>query len=53
MRVDIVVYDGVDEMDVLGPLQVLRDATRAGAQFRSGGRRGLERGTPCIAVRPP
>jgi putative intracellular protease/amidase len=31
MRVDIVVYDGVDEMDVLGPLQVLRDATSAGA----------------------
>jgi transcriptional regulator GlxA family with amidase domain len=30
MRVDIVVFDGVDEMDVLGPLEVLRDATRAG-----------------------
>ena len=28
MRVDIVVFDGVDEMDVLGPLEVLRDATR-------------------------
>src|SRR4051812_42935518 len=30
MRVDIVVFDGVDEMDVLGPLEVLRDATREG-----------------------
>src|SRR5262245_38124570 len=30
MRVDIVVFDGVDEMDVLGPLEVLRDAGREG-----------------------
>lgn len=30
MNVDIVVFDGVDEMDVLGPLEVLRDAARAG-----------------------
>jgi len=28
--VDIVVYDGLDELDALGPLEVLRNAERAG-----------------------
>ncbi len=31
MLVDIVVYDGLDEMDALGPLEVLRSAGKAGA----------------------
>jgi putative intracellular protease/amidase len=30
---DIVVYDGLDELDALGPLEVLRRAARAGAAF--------------------
>lgn len=29
--VDIVVYDGLDEMDALGPLEVLRSAGKLGA----------------------
>lgn len=33
MRIDIVVFDGVDELDALGPLEVLRSAARAGADF--------------------
>ncbi|QGK68643.1 DJ-1/PfpI family protein [Allosaccharopolyspora coralli] len=35
MRIDIVVYDGVDEMDALGPLEVFRRAERLGAEFRT------------------
>jgi transcriptional regulator GlxA family with amidase domain len=31
--VDIVVYDGVDELDALGPLEVLRSAARLGADL--------------------
>lgn len=31
---DIVVYDGLDEMDALGPLEVLRSAGKAGADVR-------------------
>ena len=31
MIADIVVYDGLDEMDALGPLEVLRSAGKAGA----------------------
>ncbi len=31
MLIDIVVYDGLDELDVLGPLEVLRTAGEAGA----------------------
>ncbi|GAC1373394.1 MAG: DJ-1/PfpI family protein [Actinomycetota bacterium] len=31
MRTDIVVYDGVDELDVVGPLEVLRSAAGLGA----------------------
>ncbi len=31
MLIDIVVYDGVDELDALGPLEVLRTAGGAGA----------------------
>ena len=31
MRIDIVVYDGLDELDALGPLEVLRSAEAAGA----------------------
>ena len=33
MRIDIVVYDGVDELDALGPLEVLRSAAAAGADL--------------------
>lgn len=33
MRIDITVYDGFDEMDALGPLEVLRSAERSGAGF--------------------
>ena len=35
MRIDIPVYDGIDEMDALGPLEVLRSAERSGADFRT------------------
>ena len=31
MLVDIVVYDGLDEMDAIGPMEVLRSAGEAGA----------------------
>ena len=31
--VDIVVYDGVDELDAIGPLEVLRSADRLGADL--------------------
>lgn len=31
MLVDIVVYDGLDEMDALGPMEVMRSAGEAGA----------------------
>jgi transcriptional regulator GlxA family with amidase domain len=31
MLVDIVVYDGLDELDALGPMEVLRSAGQAGA----------------------
>jgi len=31
VRADIVVYDGLDELDALGPLEVLRSAAAAGA----------------------
>ena len=33
MLIDIVVYDGVDELDALGPLEVLRSAGHAGADL--------------------
>jgi transcriptional regulator GlxA family with amidase domain len=33
VRVDIVVYQGVDELDAFGPLEVLRNAERAGASL--------------------
>ena len=33
MRIDIVVYDGTDELDVVGPLEVLRGAAMAGADL--------------------
>jgi transcriptional regulator GlxA family with amidase domain len=33
MQVDIIVYDGVDELDVIGPLEVLRRAAQAGADI--------------------
>jgi len=31
--IDIVVYDGLDEMDALGPMEVLRSAERGGADL--------------------
>lgn len=33
VRADIVVYDGLDELDALGPLEVLRNAERAGCEL--------------------
>jgi transcriptional regulator GlxA family with amidase domain len=33
MLIDLVVYDGVDELDVVGPLEVLRRAGQIGAGF--------------------
>jgi transcriptional regulator GlxA family with amidase domain len=33
VQIDIVVYDGVDELDALGPLEVLRRAAAAGAEL--------------------
>ncbi len=33
MLVDIVVYDGLDEMDAIGPMEVMRSAARAGSEF--------------------
>ena len=35
MLIDIVVYDGVDELDALGPLEVFRSAEADGADVRS------------------
>lgn len=35
VRIDIPVFDGLDEMDALGPLEVLRSAERSGADFRT------------------
>jgi hypothetical protein len=32
VRIDIIVYDGVDELDVIGPREVQRDDARALAQ---------------------
>ena len=33
MRIDIIVYDGLDELDALGPLEVFRSATASGADI--------------------
>ncbi|OHV36745.1 thiamine biosynthesis protein ThiJ [Pseudofrankia sp. EUN1h] len=35
MLVDVVVFDGVDELDVVGPLEVFRDAERRGCPLTS------------------
>jgi transcriptional regulator GlxA family with amidase domain len=35
VRIDIVVFDGFDDLDALGPLEVLRSAQRAGADFQT------------------
>jgi len=35
LRVDLVVFEGVDELDVVGPLEVLRRAQALGADVRS------------------
>ena len=35
MRIDIVVFDGLDELDALGPWEVLRSAQRGGADFQT------------------
>jgi transcriptional regulator GlxA family with amidase domain len=44
VRIDIIVYDGTDELDVVGPLEVLRGAAMAGAELdvRLAGRDGLD-----------
>lgn len=34
MLIEILVFDGVDELDALGPLEVLRSAAAAGADFQ-------------------
>jgi transcriptional regulator GlxA family with amidase domain len=46
MRIDIPVYEGLDELDALAPLEVLRNAERMGADFST---RLLTR-TPAEAV---
>jgi transcriptional regulator GlxA family with amidase domain len=33
VRIDIIVYDGLDELDAVGPLEVLRGAAAAGADL--------------------
>lgn len=33
MRIDIAVFDGMDELDAVGPLEVLRSAAKRGAPF--------------------
>ncbi len=33
MRIDILVFDGFDELDVIGPFEVLQNAAAAGADF--------------------
>ena len=33
MRIDIPLFEGVDELDVIGPFEVLRNATQAGGDF--------------------
>jgi transcriptional regulator GlxA family with amidase domain len=35
MRIDIAVFDGVDEMDAIGPLEVFRNAESAGADLHA------------------
>lgn len=35
MRIDVTVFDGLDELDALGPLEVLRSAQRYGADFQT------------------
>jgi transcriptional regulator GlxA family with amidase domain len=49
MRIDIVVYDGLDELDAVGPLEVLRGAAAAGADLdvRLAGRTDL---TPVVGT---
>jgi transcriptional regulator GlxA family with amidase domain len=34
VQIDIVVFDGFDDLDALGPLEVLRSAERVGGDFR-------------------
>lgn len=43
MQVDIVVYEGLDELDAVGPLEVFRNAASAGVDL---GSRLVCRGTP-------
>lgn len=47
VRIDIIVFDGLDELDVVGPLEVLRGAALAGAglDVRLAGRTGLDPAT--------
>lgn len=49
MRIDIIVYDGLDELDAVGPLEVLRGAAAAGADLdvRLAGRTDL---TPVVGT---
>jgi transcriptional regulator GlxA family with amidase domain len=49
VRIDIIVYDGLDELDVVGPLEVLRGAAAAGADLdvRLAGRADL---TPVVGT---
>jgi transcriptional regulator GlxA family with amidase domain len=35
MRIDIIVYDGVDELDALGPLEIFRAAQQHGADIEA------------------
>ena len=33
MLIDLIIYDGLDELDVVGPMEVLRSAGQAGADL--------------------
>ena len=35
MRIDIIVFDGVDEVDAIGPFEVFRNAEHAGAELHA------------------
>jgi transcriptional regulator GlxA family with amidase domain len=47
VRIDIAVYEGLDELDVVGPLEVFRNAEAGGADL---GTRLVSRGSPELLI---
>lgn len=47
VNIDIVVYDGLDELDAIGLLEVLRSEAAAGAARRAGGFAGSSSSLGC------